>query len=345
MAIEITLNQIAELLNGKLIGDGSYKVSNIVRAQDFAEGTIVPLWEKKFLPQIQAGTVLLTKTGWMPDGCSGVEVENPHDALTFLLEYIENAFKKSSPVGIHNTAIIDETATLGENVYVGPGCVVGKNAKIGDNSVLTGNAWIGDGVLLGNNCLIDPGVILYHDITIGNNCILHANAIIGCDGFGFQPDAKLGIRRIPQIGTVVIGDNVEIGCETCIDRATFGETRIGNCVKIDAHVKIGHNAVIGDFSILVAKVGVAGSSTIGKGVTMAAQSGIANHATIGDGCTVAGRSGVFTDIPAGSVVSGFPARDHKEDMRIQVAIGHLPELAKEVRSLSKAVKKLEEKSE
>lgn len=342
MSFEITLQKLAALVNGKLTGDGSYKISNIVRAQDFVQGAIVPLWEKKFVGQVKTGTVLLTKNGWMPEDCSGIEVEDPRRALTIILEYVEKLTKKPKTPEIHPTAVIDPEAELGSNVYVGPYCVISKGAKIGNNCVLEGSVWIGEDVKVGDNCLLEPGVILYDGITTGSRCIFHANAIIGCDGFGFMPDPQIGIRRIPQIGTVVIGDDVEIGCETCIDKATFGETKIGRGVKIDAHVKIGHNAVVGDFSILVAKVGVAGSSTIGRGVTMAAQSGVANHAVIGDGCTVAGRSGVFSDIPAGSVVSGFPAREHKKDLRIQAAIGHLPELEKEVRSLAKSVKKLEE---
>ncbi len=343
MTFEITLSEIAVLVGGNVIGNGEYRVSDIVRAQDFRDGTIVPLWEKKFASKIKEASVLLTKKGWIPVGCSGVEVEDPRRALTMLLIYIENMSKKAKQPGIHPTAFVDSNARLGKNVYIGPNCVVSSGAMIGDNCVLEGSDWIGENVTVGDNCLLEPGVIFYEGITVGNRCIFHANAIIGCDGFGFMPDSKGGIMRIPQCGTVVINDDVEIGCETCIDKATFGETIIGCGTKIDALVKVGHNAVIGDFTIVVAQSGIAGSSTIGSGVTMAAQSGIANHATIGDGCTVAGRAGVASDIPAGSVVSGFPARDHKLDMRIQATVARLPEFAKEVRSLSKAVKKLEEK--
>jgi len=340
MHFEITLNEIAAMLGGRLVGDGHIKVSNVVRAADYEEGSIVPLWEKKFIADVKTGSVLLTKTGWIPENCFGVEVEDPRSALTTILEYIEKFTKKAAKSGIHQTAIVDEEAQLGENVYIGPACVISKGAKIGNNSVLTGSAWVGENVTVGDNCLIDPSVVLYDGVTIGNRCIIHANAIIGCDGFGFMPDPKVVIRRIPQVGTVVIGDDVEIGCETCIDKATFGETRIGRGTKIDALVKIGHNAIIGQYSIIVAQAGIAGSSTIGNGVTMAAQSGIANHASIGDGCIVGGRSGVMSDIPAGSVVSGFPAKEHKKDMRIMATIQHLPEMERKLRELSKEVAKL-----
>ncbi len=344
MAFEITLNEMAALVGGNVVGDGNYKVSCIVRAQDFVSGAIVPLWEKKFVSQVKPETVLLTKNGWIPDGCSGIEVDDPRKALTLLLIYIEKMTKKTKQSGIHPTAFVDPDAKLGKNIYIGPNCVISAGAKIGDNCVLEGSDWIGTDVTVGDNCLLEPGVIFYDGIAVGNRCIFHANAIIGCDGFGFMPDPKVGILRIPQIGTVVIKDDAEIGCNTCIDKATFGETRIGRGTKIDALVKVGHNAVIGDFTIVVAQSGIAGSSTIGSGVTMAAQSGIANHATIGDGCTVAGRAGVAADIPAGSVVSGFPAREHRHDMRIQATVARLPEIAKEVRELSKAVRKLEEKA-
>lgn len=340
MHFEISINEIAAMLGGKVVGDGQIKVSDVVRAADYAPGCIVPLWEKKFVSDVKPGTVLLTKTGWTPADCSSVEVEDPRRALTTILEYIEKFTKKPSKSGIHPAAIVDENAQLGKEVYIGAGCVVSKGAKIGDNTVLTGSVWVGENVTIGNNCLIDPSVVFYDGVTIGNRCIIHANAIIGCDGFGFMPDPKVVIRRIPQVGTVVIGDDVEIGCETCIDKATFGETRIGRGTKIDALVKIGHNAVIGQYSIVVAQVGIAGSSTIGNGVTMAAQSGIANHASIGDGCIVGGRSGVMSDIPAGSVVSGFPAREHKKDMRIMATIQHLPEMEKRLRELSKQLEKL-----
>lgn len=340
MHFEITINEIAAILGGKVTGDGETKVSDVVRAADYIPGTIVPLWEKKFVSEVKPGTVLLTKTGWMPDNCFGIEVEDPRRALTTILEYIEKFLNKPAKSGIHPTAIVDRDAQVGKNVYVGPGCVISQGAKIGDNTVLTGSVWVGENVTIGNNCLIDPSVVFYDGVTIGNRCIIHANAIIGCDGFGFMPDPEVVIRRIPQVGTVVIGDDVEIGCETCIDKATFGETRIGRGTKIDALVKIGHNAVIGQYSIIVAQVGIAGSSTIGNGVTMAAQSGIANHASIGDGCVVGGRSGVMSDIPAGSVVSGFPAREHKKDMRIMATIQHLPEMEKKLRELSKQVSKL-----
>jgi len=337
----LRLDKIAEMLGGELKGDGGRIVYSISSPEKHLENSISPLWEKKFVGQIKSGMTLLTKHGWTPSDCSGVEVDEPRRSLVTLLEYFEKEQKEPLSPSADPTAVVAEDAVIGRDVYIGPGCVVCSGATIGDGCVLRGRVWVGRNVRIGAGTVLDCGVVLYDSVTLGSGCILHANAVIGCDGFGFMPDPDRGLLRIPQVGTVVIGDNVEIGVGTAIDRATFGETVIGSCVKIDALVKIGHNCHIGDFSIIVAQTGVAGSSTIGRGVTMAAQSGIVNHATIGDGATVAARGGVFADIPAKAVVSGFPAIDHRQDLHQMAAVQQLPELVKKVRQLEAEIKKLE----
>lgn len=338
----LRLDKIAEMVGGELKGDGSAVVESISSPEKHLENSISPFWEKKFAGQIKPGMTLLTKHGWTPAGCRGVEVDEPRRALVVLLEYFEQLAKAPLAPAIDPSAAIAADARLGRDVYIGPGCVVSSGAFIGDGCVLLGRVWVGRGVSLGAGTMVECGVVFYDSVSVGRGCILHANAVIGCDGFGFMPDPQKGLLRIPQVGTVVIGDNVEIGVGTTIDRATFGETTIGNCVKIDAQVKIGHNCHVGDFSIIVAQSGVAGSSTIGRGVTMASQSGMANHTTIGDGATVAARGGVVSDIPAGAVVSGFPAIDHRRDLHQLAAIQQLPELVKRVRELEARLKKLEE---
>ena len=338
----LRLDKIAEMVGGELKGDGSVVVESISSPEKHLGNTISPYWEKKFAGQIRPGMTLLTKRGWTPAGCSGVEVDEPRRALTSLLEYFDQERRVPVVPQVDKTAVIAADAVLGRNVYVGPGCIVCSGASVGDGCVLSGRVWVGRDVKVGAGTSIDCGVVLYDGVTVGRGCMLHANAVIGCDGFGFMPDPQKGLLRIPQIGTAVIGDHVEIGVGTTIDRATFGETTIGNCVKIDAQVKIGHNCHVGDFSIIVAQTGVAGSSTIGRGVTMASQSGMANHTTIGDGATVAARGGVIADIPAGAVVSGFPAIDHRRDLHQMAAIQQLPELVKRVRELEARIKKLEE---
>ncbi len=197
------------------------------------------------------------------------------------------------------------------------------------------------GAVIGKNCVIEPGAVVFHHSVLGDGCVIHANAVIGCDGFGFLPDPKAGMAKIPQIGTAHLDDGVEIGAFSSVDRATFGETYIGKCTKIDSHVKIGHNCRIGAYTIIVAQSGIAGSSHVGDRVVMAAQSGAANHATIGDGCTVGGRGGVSSDIPAGSVVSGFPAQDHRKELRMQAAMRQLPEIASSMKVFAKRIEALE----
>lgn len=343
MTVKLTLAKIAEITGGLLRGDPQYEISGVSAPDRGAKNTISPLWEKKFLETISPEAVLLTQTGWLPEGFQGIEVDEPKAAFTALLIFFEkiNPKLKHAP-GIHPSAVVSEKAVIGQNVFIGAGCVI-EDAVLGDSCALEANVFVGSGAVLGENCRLEPGVVLYHDISIGKNCIIHANAVVGCDGFGFAPDAEAGLSRIPQIGTVKIGDNVEIGVCSSIDRATFGETIIGGGTKIDSHVKVGHNCVIGGHCIIVSQSGVAGSSVIGNWTTLGAQSGVANHATIGDRVTVAGRGGVTSDVDSGKTVSGFPAREHKEELRERVASRRLPELINSIKELKRKVRQIEEK--
>lgn len=337
MAAELTLAKIAGMTHGELRGDPEYKITGISSPETAAQNTISPLWEKKFIPALSREAVVLTKKGWLPEGFTGIEVEDPRTALIVLLTFFEknNGGAKRGP-SVHPSAAVSEKASIGKNVFIGAGCVI-EDAVIGDGAVLEANVFVGRGSVIGDNSRLEPGVVIYHDVTIGGECIIHANAVIGCDGFGFAPDKEAGLLRIPQIGTVKICDNVEVGACSGIDRATFGETLVGRGTKIDSHVKIGHNCVIGEYCIIVSQSGVAGSSKVGNGVTLGAQSGVANHASIGDGVTVAGRGGVTSDIEAGKIVSGFPARDHKEELRERVAMRRLHEIADNVRELKRKI--------
>lgn len=340
----LTLAAIAEMTGGSLKGDPGYEIIGISAPEAGTKNTISPLWEKKFLDALAPEAVLLTKKGWLPEGRQGVETDEPRVALTALLYFFEkNNGGSKRERGVHPTAVVSPCASIGANVFIGARCVI-EAATVGEGTVVEAGAYIGDGAVLGEGCLIEPGAVIYHDVTIGKNCIIHANAVVGCDGFGFVPDAQAGLLRIPQIGTVIIGDNVEIGVCSSIDRATFGETVISRGTKIDSHVKVGHNCVIGEFCIIVSQSGVAGSSVVGNGVVLGAQTGVANHATIGDRVTVAGRGGVVSDIASGKTVSGFPARDHREDLRAQAAVRRVPELMDTVKALRRKVEELEKRA-
>ena len=343
MAKVITLAQIAELTGGSVVGDPEIKISSISDPRRPKEGAISPLWEKK-LEKFAAGCpVLFTKKGWVKEGQSGVELDEPRAGLIALLKFFDEAQERERTVS--ERALVDKDATLGENVAVGAGSVIKAGASIGDGTVIMENVFIDCGVTIGKNCVIEPGAVVFHHSVLGDGCVLHANAVVGCDGFGFLPDPKAGMVKIPQIGIARLDDGVEIGAFSSVDRATFGETYIGKCTKIDSHVKIGHNCQIGAYTIIVAQSGIAGSSHIGNRVIMAAQSGTANHASVGDGCTVGGRGGVTADVPAGSIVSGFPAQDHRKELRLQAAVRQLPEMASSVKELGRRMAALEKRLE
>lgn len=343
MAKVITLAQIAELTGGSVVGDPEIKISSISDPRRPKEGAISPLWEKK-LEKFAAGCpVLFTKKGWVKEGQSGVELDEPRAGLIALLKFFDEAPERERIVS--ERALVDKDASLGENVAVGAGSVIKAGASVGDGTVIMENVFIDCSVTIGKNCVIEPGAVVFHHSVLGDGCVLHANAVVGCDGFGFLPDAKAGMVKIPQIGIARLDDGVEIGAFSSVDRATFGETYIGKCTKIDSHVKIGHNCQIGAYTIIVAQSGIAGSSHIGNRVIMAAQSGTANHASVGDGCTVGGRGGVTADVPAGSIVSGFPAQDHRKELRLQAAVRQLPEMASSVKELGKRMAALEKRLE
>ncbi len=336
----LSLLEISEMTGGVLKGDPNKKVIRISDLSHNSVDTISPLWEKKFVSELKPDMTLLSKPGWIPEDCMGVEVDDPRLALVSLLDFFDNHIKET-PM-IHVTAVISPSASIGENVHIGPNCVISDNVVIGANCVLVGNIWIGNGVTVGDATRIEPGAVLHESAVIGRNCIIHSNAVIGSDGFGFIPDKKVGLLRIPQIGKVIIQDSVEIGTCVCVDRATFGETLVSSGTKLDALVKVGHNCQIGKFCIVVSQSGIAGSSTIGDGVVLAAQSGVANHASVGNGVTVAARGGIVNSVPDGATVSGFPAQEHRKELKQMLAIKQLPELLSTIKELKHRVAELEE---
>lgn len=334
----LKLSEIAKMTGGDLKGNPEYSVDSVTALNKYKKGSISPFWDKKFLSDVIPGMILLTKPGWIPEESFGIEVDDPRRALICILNYFDP--NTAELPTIHESAIISKLSIIGKDVHIGPNCVISDGASLGDKCVLVGNVWIGKNAVLGNNTRIEQGAVIHNFVKIGSNCIIHSNAVIGSDGFGFIPDSKVGLLKIPQIGTVIIEDNVEIGTCTCIDKATFGETYISHGTKIDALVKIGHNCHIGKFCIAISQSGIAGSSTLGDGVVLAAQAGVANHASIGTGVTIAARAGVIGDVPEGKTLSGFPAQDHRSELRQVRSLRHLPELLKEVKELKTKISKI-----
>jgi UDP-3-O-[3-hydroxymyristoyl] glucosamine N-acyltransferase len=242
--------------------------------------------------------------------------------------------------GIQQPVYISNTASHGENVFIGAFAYLGENVKVGNNTKIFPNAYIGDNVIIGNNSIIHPGVKIYNDCRIGNNVTIHAGAIIGSDGFGFAPQADGSFKKVPQIGNVIIEDNVEIGANTTIDRATIGSTLIKSGAKLDNLIQIAHNVEIGHSTVIAAQAGVSGSTKIGNGVMIGGQAGIVGHIQLGDGAKVNAQSGVSKSIDAGKAVTGSPAFDYTSALRSQAAARKLPEMEKRIKELEALVKQL-----
>jgi UDP-3-O-[3-hydroxymyristoyl] glucosamine N-acyltransferase len=248
------------------------------------------------------------------------------------------------PPGLHPGAHVDPSAMLGEDVSIGPGAVIGAAAVIGARCVIAGGAQIGADVQIGDDCVIEPNVTVMHGSRIGRGCTLRAGAVIGSDGFGFAWDGERH-RKVPQLGRVVLEDEVDIGCNSCVDRATLGETRVRRGTKVDNLVQIAHNTDIGEHVILVSQSGVAGSSRLGTGVVVAGQVAVSDHVTVGAGARIGGQSGVTKDVAAGATVFGTPARDMKQTLRELGALAQLPELLRRVKRQERELAALRQRRE
>lgn len=308
-------SEIAKLVGGELEGTADPDISGVAPLDRASASELSFVADRKYLrylEQSSAGAILATET-LIPRGSTQlprIVVQDVHRAVGVLLAHFHP--EEALAPGIHPTAVIGRNAQIGENVRIGAYCV------IGDHCVVGADTWL------------YPQVTLYSKVALGERCIVHSGARIGSDGFGYVfVDGRA--QKIPQVGGVVMGDDVEVGANTCIDRGSVGPTEIGDGVKIDNLVHIGHNVRIGDYTVIVAQVGVSGSTTVGKGVTLAGQAGLNGHINIGDGAVIGAQSGVFGDVPAGATYSGYPARPHREALRAQAALFKLPQLLKRLR--------------
>ncbi|MFC1495985.1 UDP-3-O-(3-hydroxymyristoyl)glucosamine N-acyltransferase [Candidatus Margulisiibacteriota bacterium] len=299
------LSEVAKIIAGSINGDASLEIKEISNIENVKAGGLCFVLEEKNLKKADASaaTVLVVKKGWAAEKVT-IEVEHPRIALAAILPHFS---KRGKPkVEIHDKAVIAKSAKIGEKASIGPFVVIGENVVVGDNVV------------------IHPGVTIYDNVTIGNNVILHAGAVIGVDGYGFVPTKELPIK-IPQIGTVVIEDDVEIYANACIARGVLGETRLGRGTKIDNLTHVAHNCSFGEACLITGQVGYAGSVTMGHHVMVAGQAGFNGHIKVGDNCVVLGKAGVTKDIPANTVISGFPAQAHKKELQRQAKLNKLLE--------------------
>lgn len=335
-----TLKEIARLVDGEIVGDENIVVTGICGIKEATEGDLTFVANSRYLPLMNhtRASAIITSKDVKKAPKPIIRTENPSMAFAKMVSLLApNEVKR--PRGIHPTAVIGEKVKLGRNVAIQAYVVIEDNVEIKDNTILYAGVYVGHHTSIGENCVIYPYVIIRERIAIGDRVIIHGGTVIGSDGFGFST-VKGVHHRIPQIGNVIIEDDVEIGANVTIDRARFDKTLIKKGTKIDNLVQIAHNVIIGENSIIVAQTGISGSTTIGNNVTLAGQSGVIGHVTVGDNTVVAGKAGVTKSVPPNSCVSGFPAKPHTIAKRINACVQNLPELYKKVRALEEEIEKL-----
>ena len=335
-----TLKEIARLVDGEVVGDADTVVTGICGIKEAKEGDLTFVANSRYLPLMNhtKASAIITSRDVKNAPKPIVRTENPSIAFAKMVSFLApNEVKR--PRGIHPTAVIGEKVKLGRGVAIQPYVVIEDNVEIKENTILYTGAYVGHHTKIGKNCVIYPYVIIRERIVMGDRVTIHGGTVIGSDGFGFST-VKGVHQRIPQIGNVVIEDDVEIGANVTIDRARFDKTLIKKGTKIDNLVQIAHNVIIGEHSIIVAQSGISGSATIGNNVTLAGQSGVIGHVSIGDNTVVAGKAGVTKSVPPNSCVSGFPAKPHTIAKRINACVQNLPELYKKVRALEEEIERL-----
>ncbi|NNF05323.1 MAG: UDP-3-O-(3-hydroxymyristoyl)glucosamine N-acyltransferase [Candidatus Eisenbacteria bacterium] len=342
MAKPKTLGYLAERLRATLDGDPDYQITGVAGLEEARPGDVSFLASPKYeflIDSCEASALVV------PKGYSGsftgakLHVDDPYTAFCHVIVEFRGEANRRSP-GRHPTSVIDPDAQVGENLSAGPYVVVEAGAVLGDDVVLWPGVFVGRRAKVGSGSLLYPGVQILNDCEIGDRNIVHGGAVIGSDGFGYVSSAE-GHEKIPHVGNVTIGDDVEIGANVTIDRGTLGSTRIGNGVKIDNLVHVAHNVVVGDHSLLVAQVGISGSSTLGDWVTVGGQAGMAGHLQVGNHSRIAARAGLTKSIPADTTVSGFPAIPHEESKRVMASWRRLPDLLTKIRDLEKRLRDLE----
>ncbi len=343
MVMKKTLKEIARLIEGEVIGDESKVITGVAGIKEAREGDITFLANPKYLSLLDktCASAVITSKDVKNSSKPIIRTDNPSLAFAKIISSFA-PHETVRPREVHSTAIIGKKVSLGKNIAIGPYTVIEDGVSIGDNTLVYSGCFIGHHTKIGSDTLIYANVSIRERINIGNGVIIHSGTVIGSDGFGFATIRGLH-HKIPQIGIVEIGDNVEIGANVTIDRARFDKTVIGKGTKIDNLVQIAHNVVIGENSIIVAQAGISGSTTIGNGVTIAGQAGLVGHISVGDGAVLAAQAGVTKSVPANTIVSGYPAKPHEQAKRVNACIQNLPKLYESVKELENKIKELENK--
>ena len=344
-----TLGEIASLLGCPPPPDTGRAVKGIATLGEAGTDELSFIGSEKFAPQFvetRAAAVIAQKKLKLPPAPAGVGllvVDDADLAVARVLDLFAPPVPRP-PAGVDPAARVARSAALGDGAAVGPGVFVGERARVGARTVLHPGVYVGDDVALGDDCVLYPNVVVRERITIGHRVIIHAGSVLGTDGFGYRWDGTKH-AKVPQIGTIVVEDDVEIGSCVCIDRAKFSATRVGRGTKIDNLVQIAHNVQIGPHCIIVAHVGIAGSAKLGAGVVLGGQVAVRDHVTVGDGAMIAATSAIAEDVPPKSFMSGTPALPHRQSLREQAAMRRLPDLVVQVRKLQEEVEALKGKSQ
>lgn len=337
----IRLAEIASWIGATIDGDDSTEITGLAKIEEAQSGSLSFIANPKYAKYIETSgaSAVLVDRQFPASGKTLLRTDDPYFAF---LQCARHFYQRAPQVatGVHPTAVIGEGTTLGKDVAIGAYVVIGRDCRIGDGTTIFPLTFIGDSVTIGDQCLLYANVSVREECRIGNRCIVHMGAVIGADGFGFA--FKEGrFHKLPQMGIVVLEDDVEIGANTTIDRATLGETIIRQGAKLDNLIQIAHNVEIGEHTAMAAQAGVSGSTKIGKYVQIGGQAGFTGHIQIGDQAKVGAQAGITKSVANGEFVSGYPARPFRTEMRELAALGKLPELLKQVRALEKRIEELE----
>lgn len=336
--MKFTAEQIAGILEGEVVGNPYAEVSKLAKIEEGIEGSLTFLANPKYVSHIYTtqATITIVNKSFEPEQVlttTLIKVEDAYKSFSKLLEYYNQV--KLMKSGIEQPSVISEDVVYGEGLYLGSFCYIGKNVTIGKNAKIYPNSFIGDNVVIGDDCVFFAGVRIYSETVIGNNCTVHSGSIIGSDGFGFAPQEDGAYQKVPQIGNVIIEDNVEIGACTTIDRATLGSTIIRKGVKLDNQIQIAHNVEIGQNTVIAAQTGIAGSTKIGKNCMIGGQVGFAGHLTIGDNVKIQAQSGIGKNLNDGEIVQGSPAFNYGDFSKSYVHFRNLPKIVADIDKIKK----------
>ncbi len=347
--MEFNAQQIATLLKGKVEGNPNITVNNFSKIEEGKPHTLSFLANPKYTQYIyetKASIVLVNDNFHaetaLPDTLTLIRVSDAYAALAFLMEMVNQSLQKKT--GIESPSCISESAKLNrDNCYIGAFAYIGERVELGNDVAIYPQAYVGDNVSIGDGTIIYSGAKIYAGCKIGRNCIIHSGAVIGADGFGFAKEGN-EYKKIPQLGNVILGDDVEVGANTTIDRAVMESTKIGNGVKLDNLIQIAHNVEVGENTVMASQVGISGSTKIGNNCVIAGQVGLGGHIKIGDDVKVGAQSGIISNIEQGRNIMGSPAVDVRSFLKSSVVIPHLPEMRKQLNTLEREIEKLKKES-